>query len=146
MLNHLLKISKRIYDDKFENAKGIPKPTCTSKILNKIINKQKTRSKMPFTYNYNDREITDPSEIAKNSVNNLYLASKLPESRILHETNLSNNRILETIFFKQVTASELKEIACKFKSGKVSGIDRIKIDDIKRNIDSLARGPHVAHN
>ena len=143
-LNHLLKISKRNhYDDKFENAKGNLKQTW--KILNEIINKRKTRSKMPSTFIHNNQEISDPFRIA----NKFYeyftnvgpsLASKLPNSRIPYETYLSNNRVSETIFLKPVTERELKKIACKFKTAKASGFDQIKTDDIKCNIEGIA-GP-----
>ena len=140
----LLKISKRNhYNDKFENAKGNLKQTW--KILNEIFNKRKTRSKMPSTFIHNNQEISNPFRIA-----NIFceyftnvgpsLASKLPNSRIPYETYLSNNSVSETIFLNPVTERELKEIACKFKTGKASGFDQIKTDDIKCNIEGIA-GP-----
>ena len=50
-LNHQLKISKcNYYDKKFETAKGNLKETW--KILNEVINKRKTRSKMPSLFCY----------------------------------------------------------------------------------------------
>ena len=143
-LNHLLKIPKRNhYDDKFENAKGNLKQTW--KILNEIINKRKTRSKMPSTFIHNNQEISDPFRIANKFCEYFTnvgpsFASKLPNSRIPYETYLSNNRVSETIFLKPVTERELKEIACKFKTGKASGFDQIKTDDIKCNIKGIA-GP-----
>ena len=133
-LNHLLKISKRNhYDDKLENAKGNLKQTW--KILNEIINKRKTRSKMPSTFIHNNQEISDPFRIANRFCEYFTnvgpsLASKLHNSRIPYETYLSNNRVSETIFLKPVTERELKEIACKFKTGKASGFDQMKTDDI----------------
>ena len=71
---------------------------------------------------------------------NSLLASKLPNSRIPYETYLSNNRVSETIFLKPVTERELKEIACKFKTGKASDFNQIRTDDIKCNIEGIA-GP-----
>lgn len=61
-------ISKRnFYDTKCDNAKGSLKETW--KILNKIMNKRKTTSKIPSLFTYNNQQINDPLEIANNFVN-----------------------------------------------------------------------------
>ena len=100
---------------------------------------------MPSRFIHNNQDISDPFRIANKFCEYFTnvgpsLASKLPNSRILYETYLSNNRVSETIFLKPVTERELKEIACKFKTGKASGFDQIKTDDIKCNIEGIA-GP-----
>ena len=100
---------------------------------------------MPSTFIHNNQEISDPFRIANKFCEYFTnvgpsLASKLPNSRIPYETYLSNNRVSKTIFLKPVTERELKEIACKFKTGKASGFDQIKTDDIKCNIEGIA-GP-----
>ena len=100
---------------------------------------------MPSRFIHNNQDISDPFRIANKFCEYFTnvgpsLASKLSNSRILYETYLSNNRVSETIFLKPVTERELKEIACKFKTGKASGFDQIKTDDIKCNIEGIA-GP-----
>ena len=89
-LNHQIKISKRNYHDKrFENAKGNLKETW--KILNEVINKRETRSKMPSLFVYKDKQITDPLDTANRFCEyftnvGLSLANKLPESGISHDS------------------------------------------------------------
>ena len=100
---------------------------------------------MPSTFIHNNQEISDPFRIANKFCEYFTnvgpsLASKLSNSRIPYETYLSNNRVSETNFLKPVTERELKKIACKFKTGKASGFDQIKTDDIKCNIEGIA-GP-----
>ena len=101
-LIHLLKTSKRnFYDTKFDNAKSNLKETW--KILNEIINKRKTRSKMPSSFVHNDQQIIDPLEIA-NKFNEYFtnvgpsLAEKLPTSTIPPDFYLKK-RMFESIYF-----------------------------------------------
>ena len=62
-LHHLLKLSKKnYYDCKFERAKGNIKQTWN--LLNEIINKRKTRSRIPTSCSHNNIEIQDPIKIA----------------------------------------------------------------------------------
>ena len=97
---------------------------------------------MPFLFVYKDKQIIDPREIANRFCEYFTnvgpsLANKLPDSGTSHDSYLTN-RISETIFCNPVTVTELKEIASSFKTGNACGFDRIKLDDIKCNIDSVA--------
>ena len=62
----------------------------TWKTLNEVINKRKTRSKMPSLFIYKDKQITDPLETANRFCEYFTnvgpsLANKLPDSGISHD-------------------------------------------------------------
>ena len=62
-LIHSLRIAKRLYyDKKLTNNKSNIKETW--KILNSIINKKRTKSKMNSVFNYDGKEVLDPIVIA----------------------------------------------------------------------------------
>lgn len=97
---------------------------------------------MPSSFIHNDHEIKDPLEIANKFCEFFTnigpnLAKKLPQSEVSHEAFLRKN-VDETIFLRPVSENEILNIAKSFKSGKATGYDNIKIDDIKENIDLLS--------
>ena len=62
-LHILLRTSKRnFYDSKFESAKGNLQSTW--KLIKEVINKRKTKPRLPTIFNFNGKELSDPLTIA----------------------------------------------------------------------------------
>ena len=141
-LHILLRTSKRnFYDSKFESAKGNLQSTW--KLIKEVINKRKTKLRLPTIFNFNGKELSDPLTIANKFCEYFTnigpnLASKIKPSNIIPETFLTN-RINETIFLEPVTEDEIIKLSTSFKSGKSPGFDGGHMADIKSSIDSLAK-------
>ena len=109
----------------------------TWKVFNEILNRSKINSNRFSTFEANDREITDPVEIANKFCS--YFSSIGPnlargiQSSASHRSFL-NGSFTQSIFFNPTTQDEIAEIAKTFLSGKAAGYDQIPMTVIKESI------------
>ena len=100
----------------------------TWKVFNEILNRSKRNSNRFSTFEANDREITDPVEIANKFCS--YFSSIGPnlvrgiQSSVSHRTFL-NGSFTQLIFINPTTQDEIAEIAKTFLPGKEAGSDHI---------------------
>ena len=104
----------------------------TWKVLNEILNRSQRNS-----FEADDREITDPVEIANKFYS--YFSSIGPnlvrgiQSSASHRTFL-NGSFTQLIFFNPTTQDEIAEIAKTFLPGKETGSDHIPMIVSKKSI------------
>lgn len=140
-LNHSLKLSKKnYYQNKLETIKTDLKAVW--KLLNEVINRRKTTSKLPNTFMHNNEEITNPMDIANKFCEYFTnvgpnLAKKIPNSNINHRCYLKD-KFQKSVYFNPVTKKELEDMAVMFKSGKAPGFDNVTTNDVKSNIKHLS--------
>ena len=126
-LNHSLWTAKRLYyENKLHNVQSNSRATW--KVLNEILNRSKTNSNRCSTFKADDREITDPVEIANKFCS--YFSSIGPnlargiQSSASHRSFL-NASFTQSIFFNLTTQDEVAEIAKTFLPGKAASYDQI---------------------
>ena len=100
----------------------------TWKVLNEILNRSKRNSNRCSTFKADDREITDPVEIANKfcsyfSSIGLNFARAIQSSASHH--SFLNGSFTQSIFFNLTTQDEIAEIAKTFLPGKAAGYDQI---------------------
>ena len=135
-LNHSLRTAKRLYyEKKLNNVQSNTRATW--KVLNEILNRSKRNSNRCSTFKADDREITDPVEIANKFCSyfssigpNLARGIQLSAS---HRSFL-NGSFTQSIFFNPTTQDEIAEIAKTFLPGKAAGYDQIPMTVIKESI------------
>ena len=109
----------------------------TWKVFNEILNRSKRNSNRFSTFEANDREITDPVEIANKFCS--YFSSIGPnlvrgiQSSASHRTYV-NGSFTQLIFFNPTTQDEITEIAKTFLPGKEAGSDHIPMTVLKKSI------------
>ena len=115
----------------------IPNTRATWKVLNGILNRSKRNSNRCSTFKADDREITDPVEIANKFCS--YFSSIGPnlargiQSSASHRSFL-NGSFTQSIFFNPTTQDEIAEIAQTFLPGKTASYDQIPMTVIKESI------------
>ena len=136
-LTHLLKISKlRYYESKINNTSNNIKQTW--KLINEVINKRNSKPKFHSKFQYRNKEISDPTEIANKFCSYFTsvgknLADQIPSSSVSPKRYLQGN-VRESIFFTPATTQEIIDISRTFQSGKAPGYDGIKITTVKQSI------------
>ena len=126
-LNHSLRTAKRLYHEKkLNNVQSNTRATW--KVLNEILNRSKRNSNRCSTFKADDREITDPVEIANKfcsyfSSIGLNFARAIQSSASHH--SFLNGSFTQSIFFNLTTQDEIAEIAKTFLPGKAAGYDQI---------------------
>ena len=132
-LNHSLRTAKRLYyEKKLNNVQSNTRATW--KVLNEILNRSKRNSNRCSTFKADDREITDPVEIANKFCS--YFSSIGPnlargiQSSASHRSFL-NGSFTQSIFFNPTTQDEIAEIAKTFLPSKAAGYDQIPMTVIK---------------
>ena len=89
-LNHLLRITKKIYyKSKFEAIKNNTRQTWA--LINEVINKKRSASILPDAFVHDNEEITDPVKIANNF--NEYFTNYHSSSLLMIPTYFTNMRI-----------------------------------------------------
>ena len=128
-LNHVLRIAKKkYYSEKFEDSKN--DITSTWKTINELLNKTKTRSKLPTSFSVNNEEqVDEPKQIA-NKFNDYFvnvgpsLAKKFDQDENDHREYLNGN-FPNSMFLSHITPSEIEGIIANINPNKTSGIDEI---------------------
>ena len=107
----------------------------TWKLINEVINKSKRKTPLSPTFNYGNKILTDPLEIANSfceyftNVGGPNLAKKIPDVNTPFSTFLSNH-IKDSIFLNPTNVTELTNICHSLKSGKTAGFDNIAMNAI----------------
>ena len=109
----------------------------TWKVLNEILNRSKRNSNRCSTFKTDDREITDPVEIANKFCS--YFSNIGPNLARGIQSSASyrsflNGSFTQSIFFNPTTRDEIAEIAKTFLPGKAAGYDQIPMTIIKESI------------
>jgi hypothetical protein len=110
--------------------------------LNEVINKKKRTCKLPSTFVSNDKEISNPTEIANHFCNyfsniGINLAKEIPESNISHRTYLTGNYI-NSISLDLTTQQEIIDIINSLRSGTAAGYDKLPMSVLKDSMDIIA--------
>ena len=128
-LNHSLRVAKRLYyDKKLQESKSNVKATW--RLLNEVIKKTKTKSKLNSTFKIDGQEICDPLEIANKFCQYFTnigpnLAMRITSSVTSSHTDYLYRNFPQSIFFNSATEEEIINIASSFKPGKAAGHDKI---------------------
>ena len=139
-LNHSLKIAKRLYYvNQIERTKSNIKGTW--KILNEILNRRKSKQRLPSLFRTDSQNLSDPHKIADHFCRYFSnigpnLASKIPVSDKSHRSFLPE-RLLNSIFFEEVNENEIIEICGSLRSGAAAGYDGIPMNVVKQTIDLI---------
>ena len=125
--NHSLRIEKRLYYEKKLNSVQ-SNTRATWKVLNEILNRSKRVSNRCSTFKADDREITDPVEIASKVCS--YFSSIGPNlASGIHSSashrSFRNGSFTQSIFISTTTQDEIAEIPKAFLPGKAAGYDQI---------------------
>ena len=132
-LTHLIRITKRKNcDAQFGNVRNDLKTTW--KLLNKVVNKRKSKSSLPTWFKSEDRTLTDPMEIANRF--RKYFANIGPKlSRSIPSVNPFRSYLRvnnhPSINLNPTTTSELESICGMFASKRAPGHDSILMHVIK---------------
>ena len=119
-LSSTLRAAKRNYfEKKFEECKSNMKSTWRP--LNEIINKRKSRNSMQSSFVIDNKEITDPMEIANHFCEFFTnigpsLAKMIPPSTSSFHSFLSGS-FINSIFLEPITEHEISEICASFRAG-----------------------------
>lgn len=140
-LNHLLRIAKRLYyERKLEETKSDIKATW--KILNEIINKKHRKTKTNSKFIIDNKEISDPIEIADRFCDYFTnvgpnLARKIQPSSSTHLDYVLGS-FPNSLFLNPTSESEVIEVTNNFQSGKAAGYDNIPMSIIKQSIGIIS--------
>ena len=140
-LTSSLRAAKRIYyAKKLEACKSNMKSTWT--ILNEIINK-KSKSNLPTTFNVDDKEIPNPTQMADHFCayfTNIgpNLANSIPPCLTSHRSFLSG-AFMKSLYLQPTTEQEIIEICASFRAGTAAGYDQITRNVIKEIIDLIVQ-------
>ena len=107
-LNHSIRIAKRLYYEKIEQAKSSAKYTW--QLLNEVLNKNHNTKKLPANFKIGNKDMTDLTRIAEQfctffSKIGPNVAKNIPPSPMSHRSLLSGN-FTDSFFLD--TASELQ--------------------------------------
>ena len=125
------------FEKKLEECKSNMKSTW--KLLNEVLNNKKSKSYLQSTFNNDNREISDPIEIADHFCEYFTnirpnLASSIPPSSRSYRSFLSGT-YMNSIFLRPTTEQEILEICSSFRSGAASGYDQITMNVVKETVD-----------
>ena len=139
-LTKIIRKSKTMYYTKeLENAEG--DINSTWKVINKIINKGKSKDKID-SITVNNHELKNPSDIA-DAFNSFFtsvgpdLAAKINCGDI-HFSRFLSRPLSKTILFDTTTQSEIITITKNFQSKRSTGYDGLSMKLIKQIIYSIA--------
>ena len=125
------------YEKKLEECKSNMKSTW--RLLNEVLNNKKSKSYLQTTFNNDNREISDPIEIADHFCEYFTnigpnLESSIPPSSRSCRSFLSGT-YMNSIFLRPTTEQEILEICSSFRSGAASGYDQITMNVVKETVD-----------
>ena len=129
-LNHLIRIAKcQHYDTKLESAKNDLRTTW--KLLNEVINKRKSKSPLPSSFQSEGKTITDPVEIADRFCKYFTnigpnLAKAIPDVNSSFRSFLGDDNH-PPITLKPTDTRKLESICSAFASNKAPGYDNISM-------------------
>ena len=141
-LNNCLKLAKRrYYMLKIERFKSDSKQTWN--ILNKIIKRKQSTSKLPTNFFIDNTEVLDPNVIANHFCNfftniGSTLADKIQPVNTRPDSYL-NYTFPNSIFLTSTDEKEIQQITRSFHSGKAPGNDNIPMGVVKSSIDIISR-------
>lgn len=136
-----MRIAKSLYyTRKLEDIKSNTKATW--RILNEVINKKRTKPKLPLSFKVDNGEISDPTEIANRFCNYFSnigpnLAQKIQSIPNSHLNSLAG-QFPNSIFLNLATKAEIIEISKSFQSCKAPGYDKIPMSIIKQSINIIS--------
>ena len=126
-----LRAAKRNYfEKKFEECKSNMKSTW--RLLNEVINKRKSRNTVQSSFIIDNKEITDPMEIANHFCDFFTnigpnLAKMIPSSNSSFRSFLSGS-FINSIFLEPTTEHEIYDICASFRAGTSAGSDQVTMD------------------
>ena len=139
-LTHSLRVAKRLYYNKklYEyksNAKS------TWKLLNDLINRKKSKCKLPSYFKSNEEEILNPTHVANRFCEYFTnigpdLAKSIPASDKSHRSFLDGS-FINSFFLQLATEQEVREICTSFRSGTAPGYDCISMNVVKGSFDLI---------
>ena len=140
-LNHSIRIAKCLYfETKLKSATSDIERTW--QILNEVINRKKYNSKLSSVFYSNNRDISDPIEIANrfcdyftNIVPNL--VKQIPVSVTTTGSYLRGN-FPNSLFFHYASELEIIEIVKTLRSSSAAGHDKIAVWIVKSTIDLIS--------
>ena len=130
------------YDKKLEENKSNIKQTW--KLSNDIINRKKNKYKTNTVFTHDNREISDPLEIANRFCHYLSnigpnLAKKIPVSLSASPESYLSGQFLNAMYLVPVTEKEVIVITEEFHSGKAVGYDNIPMSTIQQVIETISK-------
>ena len=139
-LTHSLRVAKRLYYNKklYEyksNAKS------TWKLLNDLINKKKSKCKLPSFFKSNEEEIFNPTHIANRFCEYFTnigpdLAKSIPASDKSHRSFLDGS-FSNSFFLHLASEQEVAEICSSFRSGTAPGYDCISMNVVRESFNLI---------
>ena len=139
-LTHCLRVAKRLYYNKklYEyksNAKS------TWKLLNDLINKKKSKCKLPSFFKSNEEEIFNPTHIANRFCEYFTnigpdLAKSIPASDKSHRSFLDGS-FSNSFFLHLASEQEVAEICSSFRSGTAPGYDCISMNVVRESFNLI---------
>ena len=141
-LNHLLRIAKReYYENQIKYAETNTKHTW--KILKEVIKRKKESKKLPSDFIVNNRNISNPMEIADRFCE--YFTNIGPN--LSHSIDISSRcsnwyltgNMVNSLYFNLVTDIEIKEIINNLRSGISPGYDKIPMWLVKDSNEFITR-------
>lgn len=145
ILNRSIRIAKRnYYFNIFEECKSNIKKTWQQ--INSILNRGKTKSKLPENIVIDGSDVSDPKQIA-NAFNNFFinvgknLASSMPDlsSRVSYKDYLTQSSLCNTKFsFKEVTIETIIKAIESLKNKTSFGYDKLTASIVKAAKNILA--------
>ena len=112
-------------------------------ILNEVINNKKSKSNLPTTFNVDDKEISDPTQIVDHFCayfTNIgpNLANSIPPCLTSHRSFLSG-AFMNLLYLQPTTEQEIIDICASFRAGTASDYDQITMSVIKEIIDLIVQ-------
>jgi len=139
-----LKIAKRLYyERKIEQSNNNIKQTW--KYLNKIVNKRRSNSDSNCIFTHNNREVSDPVEIANRFCHYFSNIGPSLEKQMSNTTPSSSpvsylsEKFLNTIILEPITENEVLKICNVFQIGKAVGHDNIAMAMIQQTINVISK-------
>ena len=114
----------------------------TSRLVNEVINKRKTKQSLPSVFMSEGKMITGHFEIANRSCKYFTdigpaLASRIPSANFSFRSFLTDNEN-SPIILNETDVHELEEICHDFQAGKAPGHDNIPMYLIKNSFDLIS--------
>ena len=115
----------------------------TWSILNEVINNKISKSKLPTTFSVDDKEISDPAQIADHFCayfTNIgpNLANSIPPCLSSHHSFLSG-AFVNSLYLQPTTEQEIIEICTSFRARTAAGYEQITLNVIKEIMDLIVQ-------
>ncbi len=136
-LNHVIKTAKKVYyENQFIKYKNDIKMTWQK--INEVLNRRKTKSKLPDTFlqKNSNINISNPIDIA-NKFNEYFvnvgpqLAKKIPNDNNISYESFLKGSYIDSMFLEPVTENELMNEIINLSENKSAGHDEISAKMIK---------------